>query len=314
MHSLSPCYIERQYTGSRSWKLRVLLRLPFCFLLLALSGAAQQPPASSSPSTPSDLLDRVVANLKSSEVLLDQYERVQHMERRKTGSDRDPFDTKVWLLFPGGTGVDKFPLAADGKPLSTEGYRNELEKFEKFLVWAAQDGAAQKEAYAKVERKRKERFDLIDATLQAFRFTFVGKEMRDNRTLLRYSMTPNPKYKPTSRNTTIFTKVSGTIWIDEQSSELAKVEGIVTSDISLALFLAKVYKGSHFMQERYEIAPGIWQPTYEQYDFDGRKFLSPVSIHERTFFSNYKRVGPPKEAVEVVRAELRKLPTAPLAQ
>ena len=314
MHSLSPCYMERGHAVSRSWKLPVLLRLPFCFLLLVLSGTAQQHPVGTSPSAPSDLLDRVVANLKRSEVLLDQYERVQRMERRKTGSDRDPFDTKMWLLFPGGTGVDKFPLAADGKPLNTEGYRTELEKFEKFLVWAAQDGTAQKEAYAKVERKRKERFDLIDATLQAFRFTFVGKEMRDNRTLLRYSVTPNPKYKPTSRNTAIFTKVSGTIWIDEQSSELAKVEGNVTSDISLALFLAKVYKGSHFMQERYEIAPGIWQPTYEQYDFDGRKFLSPVSIHERTFFSNYKRVGPPKEAVEVVRAELRKLRTAPPTQ
>lgn len=314
MHSLSPCYMERGHAVSRSWKLPVLLRLPFCFLLLALSGTAQQHPVGTSPSAPSDLLDRVVANLKRSEVLLDQYERVQRMERRKTGSDRDPFDTKMWLLFPGGTGVHKFPLAAEGKLLSTEGYRNDLEKFEKFLVWAAQDGTAQKEAYAKVERRRKERFDLIDATLQAFRFTLVGKEMRDNRTLLRYSMTPNPKYKPTSRNTTIFTKVSGTIWIDEQSSELAKVEGNVTSDISLALFLAKVYKGSHFMQERYQIVPGIWEPTYEQYDFDGRKFLSPVSIHERTFYSNYKRVGPPKEAVEVVRAELRKLPAAPPTQ
>jgi len=314
MHSLSPCYMERGHAVSRSWKLPVLLRLPFCFLLLVLSGTAQQHPVGTSPSAPSDLLDRVVANLKRSEVLLDQYERVQRMERRKTGSDRDPFDTKMWLLFPGGTGVHKFPLAAEGKLLSTEGYRNDLEKFEKFLVWAAQDGTAQKEAYAKVERRRKERFDLIDATLQAFRFTLVGKEMRDNRTLLRYSMTPNPKYKPTSRNTTIFTKVSGTIWIDEQSSELAKVEGNVTSDISLALFLAKVYKGSHFMQERYQIVPGIWEPTYEQYDFDGRKFLSPVSIHERTFYSNYKRVGPPKEAVEVVRAELRKLPAAPPTQ
>jgi hypothetical protein len=71
--------------------------------------------------------------------------------------------------------------------------------------------------------------------------------------------------------------------------------------------VAKVYKGSQFMQERYEVAPGVWQPTFEQYDFDGRKFMVPFSIHERTFYSNYKRVGPPEEAVEVVRAELNKL-------
>jgi hypothetical protein len=55
------------------------------------------------------------------------------------------------------------------------------------------------------------------------------------------------------------------------------------------------------------MAPGQWLPTYEQYDFDGRKFVVPFSIHERTFYSDYKRVGPPKEAVGVVRDELRKL-------
>jgi len=120
-------------------------------------------------------------------------------------------------------------------------------------------------------------------------------------------MTPNPKYKPTSRNTKLFTRVRGTIWIDEQSTQLAKVDGSVTEDISLAVFLAKVYKGSHFMQERYEVAPGVWAPTFEQYDFDGRKYLIPFSIHERTFYSRYQRVGPPKEALEAVRAELNKL-------
>jgi hypothetical protein len=101
--------------------------------------------------------------------------------------------------------------------------------------------------------------------------------------------------------------VNGTVWVDEQSSELAKIEGHVTEDVSIALFLAKVYKGSHFMQERYEIAPGVWEATYEQYDFDGRKYLMPFSIHERTLYTNYKRVGPPAEALEVVRAELNKL-------
>jgi hypothetical protein len=58
-----------------------------------------------------------------------------------------------------------------------------------------------------------------------------------------------------------------------------------------------------------EFAPGIWLPTYQQYDFDGRKFLVSFSIHERTFYSDYKRVGPPGEAVNIVRTELDKLPS-----
>jgi hypothetical protein len=127
---------------------------------------------------------------------------------------------------------------------------------------------------------------------------------------LRYTISPNPNYRPTTRNTIIFTRVRGTIWIDKEASQMAKIDGTVTEDISIALFLAKVYKGSHFMQERYEIMPGVWQPTFEQYDFDGRKFLRPFSIHQRTFYSDYKRVGLPKESIEAVRAELNKMGSA----
>ena len=257
--------------------------------------------------TPSDLFRLVVTNQKKSEVLLDQFERVQRVEKRKSADDPS-LEIRRLRLFPTGTGVDKLILPDDGKPSNSEAYRNDLEKLEKYLVWVVQDGAPQREAYAKAERKRKERFELIEATHQAFRFSLEGKEMRGDRTLLRYSMVPNPAYRPTTRNTILFSKVRGTIWIDEQSTELAKVEGSVTEDCTIALFLAKVYKGSHFMQERYEIAPGIWEPTFEQYDFDGRKYMVPFYIHERTFYSDYKRVGPPKEAVEVVRTELSKLP------
>ena len=255
-----------------------------------------------------DVFAQVISQQKKSEANLDEFSRMQRIESRKPGSAAAAIDTRLFLLFPNGTGLTKLPLTPDGKPADSPVYKTELEKLEKYLSWIVQDGQPQREAIAKAERKRKERFDLIESTHQAFTFSLEGKESRAGRTLLRYNMTPRKDYKPTSRTTTLFTKVRGTIWIDEQSSQLAKVEGEVTDDISLALFLARVNKGSHFMQERYEIAPGVWEPTFEQYDFDGRKYFSSFSIHERTFYTDYKRVGPPRESVQVVRAELSKLP------
>ncbi len=280
------------------------LRLFAAFSLFALLALAQD---SAPPAQPSTLFARVIKNQEKGEVLLDQYERVERVEKRRAGGPSDPVDTRFWRIFPTGTGVNKIALSPEGKPSDSDSYRSDLEKLEKYIAWVVQDGASQKDAYARAERKRKERFELIEATNQAFRFTLEGQETRGDQTLLRYSMEPNPDYHPTSRNTVLFTKVHGTIWVDEQSSELAKVQGSVTEDFSIALFLAKVYKGSQFMQERYEVAPGLWAPTFEQYDFDGRKFMMSFAIHERTFYSDYKRVGPPNEAVEVVRAELNKL-------
>lgn len=277
-----------------------------CLAFLACLSAAQESAKPTDVSSTSDLFNRVISNQKKGESILDEYERTQRIEKRAVAADSDPV-TICYRLFPGGPAVDKLPISLDEKPTDSDSYRTNLEKLEKYLAWSAEEGSSQKDAYARAQRKRKERFDLIDATHQAFVFTFEGKEMRGDRTLLRYSMTPNPAYKPTTRTTVIFTRVRGTIWIDEQSSEMAKIDGSVTEDFSVALFLAKVYKGSHFMQERYEIAPGVWEPTFEQYDFDGRKFMVPFSIHERTFYTEYKHVGPPKESIAVVRTELSKL-------
>jgi hypothetical protein len=108
----------------------------------------------------------------------------------------------------------------------------------------------------------------------------------------------------TSRFSSIFPKVRGFVWVDEASGELARIDCEVTEDISVGLFLGKIYKGSHFMQERYEFLPALWLTSFSQYDFDGRKLFSSFSVHERTFYSNYRYIGPPKEALAAIRQEL----------
>ncbi|HET7105615.1 MAG TPA: hypothetical protein VFI38_02320 [Candidatus Acidoferrum sp.] len=253
------------------------------------------------------LFGRVIANQKQVDANMNTYERVERVEIRKTGSDPKPSEVKVWRVFPAGTGTSKIPLTAEAKPPSAETYRAALEKLQTTLVWAAETGPAQREAYAKVEKRKKERNELIDTTRKAFVFARIGEETRAGRVLVKYEMKRNPAFKPATRNEMLFTRIAGTLWIDKETSELAKIEGHVTDDINLALFLAKVYRGSYFMQEWYEMAPGVWLPSYQQYDFDGRKFVVPFSIHERTFYTNYKRVGPPREAAELVRGELSKL-------
>jgi len=291
---------------------RTIWGLTACALLLAASPCFSQsvPPESATTEASvngSDLFNRVIANQKQVDADLNSYERIERVEIRKTGSDSKPTEVKVWRVFPAGTGTSKIPLTTEAQPASAESYRAALEKLQTTLIWATEAGPAQRDAYAKVERRKKERNELIDSTRKAFVFTKSGEEVRGERVLVKYEMTRNPEFKPLTRNEMLFAKVRGTLWIDKETSQLAKIEGHVTEDITLALFLAKVYQGSYFMQERYEVAPGVWMPSYQQYDFDGRKFVVPFSIHERAFYTNYRRVGPPKEAAEVVRGELSKL-------
>jgi hypothetical protein len=269
-------------------------------------------PATPDPSNPDTwgeaqrmaMLDRVIANQKKNDEGDSVYEHIEKKEIRK-GTTPTP-EIHVTRNIPAGTGVDKIALGPDGKPTDVNAYRAELEKLVHSLVWATEDGRAQRDAYEKIEKHRKDKGEMIDATRSAFTYTFVEREPRGDRMLMKFRMDPNPAFKPTSRATSIFAKVHGTAWIDEQANQLAKVEVEVTDDISIGGFLAKVYKGSHFMQERWELAPGLWLPTYAQYDFDGRRLFVNFSMHERTFYTQYKRIGPPKEAVAEIRAELSK--------
>ena len=252
------------------------------------------------------MIARVVRNQKQNDRAMDLYERIERVELRKAGSDREPWAVRTARVIPAGTGTGKIPVNPDGQPSNPALYRAELEKIVKALAWAVEDGRAQREAYEKLAKKKKEREELIDATRTAFFYTFAGQEERGGVLLTKYAMEPNPAFRPVTRIETVFTKVKGFVWVDESSGQLARVEGDVTEDIAVGLFLGRVYKGSHFMQERYEIAPGLWLPTFSQYDFDGRKLFSSFAVHERTFYSNYRLIGPPKEALAVLRAELSK--------
>jgi len=252
-------------------------------------------------------LKDAVAGIKSGEHALYLYERVERLETRKEAGDAAPQSVRVARVVPSGTGMTKLGLGLDGKPPDADAYRAELNQLLNALTWAAASGQPQREAYQKVQKKQKDRDELIDATKNAFLFTYLTSEPRGDRMLAKYRMEPNPAYHASNRATSIFSRVKGFVWIDESSHELARVEGEVTEDISVGLFLAKVYKGSRFMQERYETAPGLWLPSFTQYDFDGRKFFSSFAIHERTFYSGYKRIGTPAEAIPQIQAEIAEL-------
>src|SRR5216684_3556054 len=286
----------------RSFVPVAVLSSAFAALAAAQSVAPDSTPTIG-PARP-DLFVHVIANQKRGEAALDLYERIERVETRKHPGDPAPAAIKISRVIPSGTGMFRISVGADGKPKDSAAYRSDLESLARALALLVNDSRSQREGLEKYAKKKKDRNDLIDATHSAFQFTFIANEPRGERTLSKYKMEPNPAFKPTSRLTSIFPKVRGFVWVDEACGELARMEGDVTEDMSIGLFLGKIYKGSHFMQERYEFLPGLWLTSFSQYDFDGRKLFSSFSVHERTFYSNYHYIGPPKEALAAIQQEL----------
>ena len=94
------------------------------------------------------LLERVIANQKKNDLAQADYERLERLEIHKGNSGSQPPEIKTTRAVPAGTGIDRIPVGPDGKPVDAAAYRAELEKLERALSWAAEDGRAQREADA----------------------------------------------------------------------------------------------------------------------------------------------------------------------
>jgi hypothetical protein len=85
-----------------------------------------------------------------------------------------------------------------------------------------------------------------------------------------------------------------------------RMEAELRGDIPvIASIVAKVYKGSRVAMDQAEPFPGagVWLPTVTSFDIDYRKFAFPDSIHRKLYASDYRRIGPPAEALPLLRNE-----------
>jgi hypothetical protein len=145
---------------------------------------------------------------------------------------------------------------------------------------------------------------MVTAIGKAFIFRWAGRLSVNGRPVIKLSFEPDPTYRSSARFATLYAHSRGTAWVDESSGELIRAEAELTDDVSWgAGIIAKLYHGGKFSYEQREVAPGVWLPVGYSYDFDGRKFLFNLALHERMDYSEYVRVGPPEEALSVIRRE-----------
>ena len=139
--------------------------------------------------------------------------------------------------------------------------------------------------------------------------SFVAKWLRqetlNGRECDVFDLDPNPNFHPHSIFQEALARVQVKVWIDRKAEQLVRGEAHVTRDISFGGgILGKLYRGGVFVMEQAEIAPGVWLPTRYQYDFEGRKFLFAFEEHQVIEASDYRHIGPPREALTIVQNEL----------
>ena len=282
--------------------------------LLAAAGAApaqqSQKPKNNNDDRPLTLAEiralvaRAIADQHADDREINEFDRTEHTISLESGKEAAPVET-VDRVFPTGTGDVRVTLDRNGKPVDAASIQQQWRDIEKVLaVRSNRNDPATREEYQRAERRERAHAEMVDAIGSAFRFRWEGRVVRDGRPMIELAFEPDPSYKSSARFATIYAHTVGTVWFDESSGQVARLEAKLREDVPFyGGLIAKLYRGSQLTIDQAEVAPGVWLPVLASYDIEGRKFLFAASWRGQIDASGYRRVGPPAEALAVVRRE-----------
>jgi hypothetical protein len=250
--------------------------------------------------------EKLIANQRRDDQAIEQYERIEHQVNRTGGASPKVLEDRMFRIVPTGTGTLKLLLSDNGKQADPADYRKQLQLWEQTLELALNPSDSRaKVAYAKFDKKKKDRAELIDGIKEGFTTKWVGSETISGRLCDVLQLDPNPSFHPHTLFQEAISRVTAKIWVDHAQNQLVHAEARVVRDLTFGGgFLGKLYRGGVFSIDQSEVAPGIWLPARYQYDFTARKVFFTFEEHQYIEATHYHRIGPPKEALELVQKEL----------
>jgi hypothetical protein len=248
------------------------------------------------------LVDQAIENQRHNDLLLEQYGRTEHSLTR--GSGKEPDKETICRVIPAGSSIIRVELEHNGKVSDTAFLDQQWHGVAQALQAQARGREFHSDAPFERERRSHERSDMVSAIGKAFIFHWAGRASINGRTVVKLNFEPDPTYRSSARFAAVYAHSRGTAWVDESSVQLIRAEAQLNDDVSWGGgLIAKLYRGGQFTYEQREVSPGVWMPSRYSYDFDGRKFLFTLSLHQRMEYTDYLRLGPPEEALSVIRRE-----------
>jgi hypothetical protein len=134
--------------------------------------------------------------------------------------------------------------------------------------------------------------DWVEIFLRASLFSNPMRETYHGRKVISVSIHPNPSFTPHTETETIVHTLGGTLWIDEEDAQVARLEAKLDENFHVGGGLAASFnKNSGALIEQQRIDDEIWLPSLNDINLEGRKMIYLAGIHEHVtqHFYNYHR-------------------------
>ena len=132
----------------------------------------------------------------------------------------------------------------------------------------------------------------VDDTVATLRFAIDRREPRNGRDHIVVRFEPRPGADPQTREGRLAQAFKGTIWIEEATREVVRVEAVAIDDISYGFgLIARLNEGTVVTLTRERIDENIWLPTSMQFKGSGRALLvRKLTIDYMIEWFDYRRV------------------------
>jgi len=244
-------------------RLIVLLLMVPC-----LSTGAQTPPVTAPLPNPVDLLSRAIANQRKLAAERERYEcRVTDVvtELDKHGNVKKNTTEEDEQFFVNGIPIER-TIAKNGQDLSPGETKKQDEKVMKETLKYANRDTAQKQT----DKNDQETLDFLEAMM----LTGGQRRIENGRSILTYTIVPNPKFHPKNLTQHFATVMQGTIAIDEKTGEVIDLNIKSVADLKIGGgVLADLHKGFWLHIHNHEEPDGVWLTDLGEGSGDARAAL-----------------------------------------
>lgn len=186
-----------------------------------------------------------------------------HVERDVTSKAGGPKSVKTYQVYLIQGSEYNQLLAVNDKPLPPKQKAEEDQKLQREIQKRLHESPSERsKRIAKYEHERQQDHAMMREMADAFTFRIAGEENVNGRPAWVLAAEPKPGYRPKMRDTKVLTGMRGTMWIDKQSYQWAKVDAQVVKPVTFGGFIAEVGPGTRFVLEQSPVGGSLWLPTH----------------------------------------------------
>lgn len=236
--------------------------------------AAKDPPASAK-----ELIREVIANEIKAEKA-DYSHWAFQLQTEKAGK------SEIDQLVETKDGNLQMPISINGTPLTAKQKQQANQRLQNFIHNPSALRRSLRDENEDATRSQNMLKLLPDA------FNFSDEEKRSGK-LVKLKFTPNPRFRPPSREAQVFHAMEGEITVNREQLRLVEISGHLVHEVKFgAGLLGQLDKGGQFYVKQEQVAPGFWEMTALNVQMRGKAlFFKTIGVRQKIVRSGLHRVS-----------------------